>query len=222
MKQTDMKRNSNGFFRFFWYRILSGERLFGLQRHKNLHLYGRRNVWFLYPYKKVSQAQGKRDNDSKRIIGFWEFMDGSERYYPYFYEKYADAIRQVLWITKSVGEFEIALIPKSSPEDKNVLEQVCREIVKKERFILGSAFDGSDLLVRTKGLSPVHYGGVHSVEEIAGSMKVSRPLKSKKIILLDDLVFSGRTDLACRKLLMDAGAEEIFTICMYGYNRPTS
>ena len=125
-------------------------------------------------------------------------------------------------IPKSVGEFEIALIPKSSPEDKNVLEQVCREIVKKERFILGSAFDGSDLLVRTKGLSPVHYGGVHSVEEIAGSMKVSRPLKSKKIILLDDLVFSGRTDLACRKLLMDAGAEEIFTICMYGYNRPTS
>ena len=187
MKQTGKKSNSNGFFRFFWYRILSGERLFGLQRHNNLHLYGRRNVWFLYPY---------------------------------FYEKYADAIRQVLWITKSVGEFEIALIPKSSPEDKNVLEQVCREIVKKERFILGSAFDGSDLLVRTKGLSPVHYGGVHSVEEIAGSMKVSRPLKSKRIILLDDLVFSGHTDLACRKLLNESGAEEIFTICMYGHRRP--
>ena len=218
MKQTGS--NNKGDTRFFWYRVFSGERLFGIRRHNNLHLYGRRNVWFLYPYKKVRQAQGKRDNDSKRIIGFWAFMDGSDKYYQYFYEKYADAIRQVLWITKSVGDFEIVLVPKSSPDDKNILERVCREIVKKERFILGSAFDGSDLLVRTWELSPVHTGGVHSVGEIARSMKVSRPLKSKRIILLDDLVFSGHTDLACRKLLNESGAEEIFTICMYGHRRP--
>ena len=217
MKQTG--RKNKGDARFFWYRIYSGERLFGLKRHNNLHLYGRRNVWFLYPYKTVSQAHGMRDNDSKRIIGFWEFMDGDERYYPYFYEKYADAICQVLWITKTIGEFEIAVVPKSSPDKENILEKVCSEITRSERFILGKALDGTDLIKRVKHMNPVHRGGSYSADEIARSLRITRPLKAKKVILIDDLVFSGRTDLACRKLLKDAGAEEIYTVCMYGHSR---
>jgi len=159
MKRSVMQRKSDVFARIFWYTILSGERLFGIKRHNNLHLYGRRNVRFLYPYKKVKDAKGKRDNDSKRILGFWEFMDGGRKYYPYFGQKYADAVRQVLWITKSAGDFEIVVVPKSSPGKKNILEGVCREIAVRERFLLGRALDGSDLIVRTKALSPVHCGG---------------------------------------------------------------
>ena len=206
--------------RLIWYRILSGEHFFGIPRHNNLHLYGKRNVWFIYPYKKVQDAQGKRDNDSKRILGFWEFMAGQEKDYAYFYAKYVDAVRQVLWMTRSVGNFEIAVIPGSSPEKVSVLETVCRDIVEKERFLLGRAIDGSDLLRRKWVMTPVHKGGVHSSDDIARSLQVTRPLKCKKVILLDDLVFSGKTDLACRKLLKEAGAEDIYTICMYGHKRP--
>ena len=220
MREHGRKKNDGASARLFWYRIFSGERLFGIKRRSSLHLYGRRNVWYVYPYRKVQDARRKRDNDSKRIQGFWDFMDEGWKYYPYFYEKYVDAIRQVLWITKTVGDFEIVPVPKSSPDKRNTLEQVCRDIVERERFILGKALDGSDLLVRATALSPVHEGGIHSAGEIAQSMKVCRTPKSKRIILLDDLVFSGRTDLACRKLLKEAGAEEIFTVCMYGYNRP--
>ena len=57
MRRSDPHKRGT-FTRFFWYRIYSGERLFGLKRHNNLHLYGRRNVWFLYPYKTTCMAGG--------------------------------------------------------------------------------------------------------------------------------------------------------------------
>lgn len=87
--------------RLLTYMIRFGDRR-GIKRHGNLHMEGRRNIWFVFPYKKLNEIRDNNDLESRRIHMFWKFMDGDERHYQYFYSIYLRAIRQVLWITKAV------------------------------------------------------------------------------------------------------------------------
>ena len=42
---------------------------------------------------------------------------------------------------------------------------------------------------------------------------------SEKVILADDMVFSGKTIAACKRLLRENGARKVYSICLYGYKR---
>ena len=50
--------------------------------------------------------------------------------------------------------------------------------------------------------------------EIKDSLALTRPLKSPKVILADDMVFTGKTIVACRSLLNENGAKE-YTLSVY-------
>ena len=63
-------------------------------------------------------------------------------------------------------------------------------------------------------MMPVHKGGRHPPQEIKDSLALTRPLKSPKVILADDMVFTGKTIVACRSLLNENGAKE-YTLSVY-------
>ena len=191
----------------------------GIPRHGKLHLRGKSGDWYVFPYQKYETTEGKEDKDSKRIRAFWAFLDGNMRYRPYFYDTYLRAIRQLLWITKSLWRFEIVVVPRSDPEAENPIASICADIVKKEEFLFAWPHDGTDLLKRTEKVVPVHMGGRYTVDEIEKSIQCTRKPKSDLIILVDDLVYSGRTIEACRRVLKRAGAKKIYSICLYGYRR---
>lgn len=213
------KRDETGIFQRILRYYAGLRRSFGIPEHGHLHLNGKRKIWYVFLYRKMEEISGMEDEEAERIRCFWSFMNGDVRYRAYFYGLYLRAIRQVLWITKNIGSFEITAVPKADPEKESILSDVCREIAGKERFILSQAVDGTDILVRTKKMDPVHKGARHTVYEIEKSIECTRKIKFGTVILIDDLVYSGRTIEACRRKLRLAGAERIYSVCMYGYRR---
>ena len=206
--------------RFLRYIVTIKEKGLHIKRHGSLHLIkDQDDIWYVWPYMKYSKAQGSDDEDAVRIRKFWRFMDGSRRYYPYFYLLYLRAIRQVLWITKWFGRVELVTVPRSDPEKENPVAQICSAIVREESFILATMIDGTDLIRRVHPIMPVHMGGKHTKEEMAVSMALTRPIKARKILLVDDMVFRGTTISACKSLLKQAGAKRVVSLCLYGYKR---
>ena len=190
-----------------------------LKRHGSLHLRGNKNIWYVFPYRKYPAAL-EDDEDSNRIRLFWRFMDGERKTYPLFYVLFHRAIRQLLWITKWMGDVEIVSVPRSDPNVDNPVAEICSAIVREESFLLANLIDGSDLIRRKIPILPVHRGGKYTVEEMAGTMELTRPLKAGKVLLVDDMVFRGTTIAACRRILKNAGAKKVYALCLYGYKRP--
>ena len=205
--------------RFMEYSATYGERFRLLKRHGSLHLYGRRGIWYVFSYHKASDMAALPDTEAERIKSFWHFMDGEKKEYPYFYLVLLRAIRQVLWVTKQLGDFELVCVPRSDPDAKNPVAEVCSAIAGNEKFILARAIDGSDLVCRKTRMTPVHKGGRYTLQEIKSSISLTRSLRSEKVILVDDMVFTGKTIAACRSLLKEYGAKRVYAICLYGYKR---
>ena len=218
MRRDQKPGQSRNYNRFLAYMVSAGDKL-GIRRHGSLHMKGHGDVWYVFPYKKVSSFKDKEDPEARRIRAFWAFMDGELRFAPYFYSVYHRAVRQILWITKAVGTFEIAVVPKSDPDRLNPLAVICASMAKEERFILGKALDGTDILKRTRSIKPIHQGGLYTEQELKETMKVTRPLRARTVILADDLVFSGKTIEACKSLLKEAGAKRVYAVCLYGYRQ---
>lgn len=217
-KKKKEKRRKDLHIRLMTYLITRGE-MRGIKRHGSLHIKGRGNVWYVYPYRKIMAVKDMDDPDSKRVRAFWKFINGDRRYYPYFYDLYLRAIRQVLWITKAAGNFEIAVVPKSDPDAPDAIADICRHIAENESFILGRAIDGTDLLRRFKKIQPVHKGGLYCETDLEKTMEVTRKLKAKTVILADDLVFTGKSIEACKTLLKKAGAKRVYAVCLYGHKQ---
>ena len=205
--------------RFMEYSVTYGERFRSLHRHGSVHLLGKRGIWYVYPYHKAGDMLSLPQREAERIRSFWRFLDGERKYYPFFYMVLLRALRQVLWITKQLGDFELVCIPRSDPDSINPVAEVCSAIAANEKFILARAIDGSDLICRKTKMTPVHKGGRYTLPEIKDSIVLTRPLRSDKVILADDMVFTGKTIAACRSLLKENGAKRVYAICLYGYKR---
>ena len=199
--------------------LIAGGDMYGIKRHGSLHMKGHGNVRYVYPYRKMKTVKGRDDPDSVRIRRFWRFMDGDTRYEPYFYDIYLRAVRQILWITKAAGPFEIATVPKSDPDKADPVAKLCSKMAAREKFILGRAIDGTDLLRRTKKIKPVHEGVFYTETELEATMEVTRPLKAGTVVLVDDLIFTGKSIEACKTLLKRAGAKRVYAVCLYGYRQ---
>ena len=212
-------KDQSGLKRFMGYSVIYGERLRHLKRHGSLHLRGKGGIWYVFDYCKGSRIDELPKEDADRIRSFWRFMDGDRKYYAYFYMVLVRGLRQVLWITKQIGDFELVCVPKSDPKAKNPVAEVCSTIAVNERFVLARAIDGSDVLCRDVKMTPVHKGGRYSVKEIKDSLIMAKPLKCDKVILVDDMVFSGKSIAACKEILQENGAKKVYSLCIYGYKR---
>ena len=201
------------------YAAAFGERFLRLEQHGQVHLKGRGGIWYVYDYYKDGDERSPSKEEAERIRNLRAFLDGDRKYYPYFYTLFARAIRQVLWITKLMGTFELVSVPRSDPDELNPVAEVCRAIAGNEKFLLARAIDGSGLIKRMNKMRPVHRGGRYTTQQIKENLALTRPLKAKKVILVDDMVFSGKTIAACSRLLKENGAAKVCAVCLYGYKR---
>jgi predicted amidophosphoribosyltransferase len=97
----------------------------------------------------------------------------------------------------------IAVVPSHDPEKT---EGGIREMA--HRLAANGRVDATGCLVRTKKIDKLATGGNRSVEVHLNSIEVREPelVMGKEMLLLDDVMTSGNSLLACKKLLKAAGA----------------
>jgi predicted amidophosphoribosyltransferase len=121
-------------------------------------------------------------------------MENSEDNIGYFFNRLDPILKK---------GFPIAIVPSHDPDERNWgLIKLVRRLSSAGRI------DASSCLVRT-----VKIDTQHNLKE-GERKKLKRHLDSIEVRdeLLDDIVTTGTSLMACKKLLLDAGASEV--ICM--------
>jgi predicted amidophosphoribosyltransferase len=78
------------------------------------------------------------------------------------------------------------------------------------------ALDGTSYLVRTQKVEKLAHGGPRGIDIHLNSITVECPrnLSGRRLMILDDVMTTGNSLVACRQLLLDAGADEVICAAM--------
>ena len=107
-----------------------------------------------------------------------------------------------------VGYNIITCVPshRASNFNQSALALLIRDVAVSSSYV-----DGSQLLLRIKDIVPQKTLSYQErcQETHLNSVIVNGDVKGKKIILIEDITTSGSTLKACKKILLDAGAESV-------------
>ncbi len=96
----------------------------------------------------------------------------------------------------------------------NQAELLCKELPQEKVKL--------DLLKRTKKTKPqVELSAARRMIELRGAFATGRPLEGERILLVDDVITTGGTALACAETLRNAGAIDVRVLTYCG-ERPES
>ena len=105
-------------------------------------------------------------------------------------------------------DYMIVCVPSCEVTDKNkdALALMIESICKRYGYV-----DGSQILKRIIEIEPQKHAKKRCQETHINSIEVKGSVIDKKIILIDDITTSGCSLLACKRILLDAGARKIIT-----------
>lgn len=107
----------------------------------------------------------------------------------------------------------IAVVPSHSPATGPTtgVHILARQIAKA----LGKV-DASDSLIRHTEINKLASGGDRSIERHLQSVSVPDPklVQGQHVLLLDDVTTSGNSLLACRRILLEAGAVDVKMVAL--------
>ncbi len=108
-------------------------------------------------------------------------------------------------LPKYAEHYLFCLVPshKSKTNNKSAVYYMARF----SKFIR-NYFD-KDIITRTKTIDKLASGGDRSIETQIGSLKVSKKVKGKKVVVIDDVTTTGNSLIASKQLLLKAGAKEV-------------
>ncbi|OGQ81378.1 MAG: hypothetical protein A3F90_12965, partial [Deltaproteobacteria bacterium RIFCSPLOWO2_12_FULL_60_19] len=166
-------------------------------------------IWALGEYHPQPARRGasviNRGDHTRHILDLKKA--GLSNAIHYFFEKLDEIVAE--------GSL-VSMIPSSNPANVNAgLKAIVRLLAERGRM------DASAILIRHQQIAPSQSGWYFRVDR----KDVDRHLKSIKIVespmirrrvvlLLDDIVTTGTSFIACRKLLLDAGASEVICLAL--------
>lgn len=125
------------------------------------------------------------------------------------------------------GSFPICIIPSSNPSTTSLgLREIIQGLAQNGRV------DASSSLIRHEAIIPSQSATIkrpvvkkyglpldadrENIHRHLDSIKVvdSSVIRSRVVLLLDDIVTTGTSFMACRKLLLDAGASEVVCLAL--------
>lgn len=157
------------------------------------------NIHYIAPYYRKNKSSyskepnPKHDNFSSMILQLKKGApDGIEFFYPFV--KKIETAHHVLCV-----------VPSSRPDSTS---SGLKKLVSK--LITNASQDGIDCLVRHAKVDPAHWGN-RDMNKHFESISVVKPhiIMDQNVILFDDVVTTGNTLMACRKILLDAGARDV-------------
>ncbi len=108
--------------------------------------------------------------------------------------------------------FAIAVVPSHDPAS---VRSGLHILVSRINKNIG-AVDGGDYLIRTKKIEKLATGGNRALSIHLDSMAANNAarFKNRRIMLLDDVLTSGNSMVAGRKVLLEAGAGDVTCIAL--------
>jgi len=150
-----------------------------------------------HPYRGGQNAAF--DLFSRRIL---DLKDGYERGLAYFAERVEPLLQDATVIT---------VVPSHGTNGAHAgIRQLARRLTRGERV------DGTGCLVRAVAIPKLSHGGSRCLEVHLNSIVVRQPelLAGRHVTLLDDVMTSGNSLLACERLLREAGAAEVYCLAL--------
>lgn len=211
--------------------LINEERLRQLQKIRNDRYCKRsaNNVAYIYDYYKKDMECSKEERTlCLGILGYKELGQNTwiydsiinrQEFYDKFTHDLFNLVSKIVY-TQFYGKIRITLIsvPRSNNQKLNTISKSINQIVKwanKGYFYNSSVklIDGSNTLERTTAIEPEKQGS-RSIEKHIKSITVKQQFtKNDAIILLDDITTTGYTMNACKKLLIQNGANAQNIVC---------
>jgi phosphoribosylpyrophosphate synthetase len=146
---------------------------------------------------------------------------GDQQVWPRFKDGDAECIEiaahelaQRLRLLRTKERLPLALVPGHEASGTNARRPLAAVIKKLLRSMPEHFEDGSELLLRIETIVPAHISGYRSIEIHKRTIRASRApdISGRRVMILDDVVTTGTTLEACRRLLVEVGAREVCAI----------
>lgn len=153
-----------------------------------------------HPYRVFGEKNPGFDSYSGRILNVKGFQDDDIK-------KFSDTIRNLLDDTEAV----VCYVPSS---DANKTDTGVKRIAKL--LCNNIRIDATDCLVRHTTIPKLATGGNRDKQVHIDSIVVENALliKDKNVLLIDDVTTSHNSLFACKQLLIDAGALEVYCLAL--------
>jgi predicted amidophosphoribosyltransferase len=169
---------------------------------------GSDNFYILGNYYPVTDPHFKEDDFSKRLLAIKYRHDSDPDPQPWKQRNKARALR---WLFQQLdpllsSNIAIAVVPSHDPgAGISGIHQLAQALARQGRI------DATACLVRFKQIPKLATGGSRSVARHMSSIRVeyAEIIQGREVLLLDDVTTSGNSLVACRQLLLEAGATRV-------------
>lgn len=166
------------------------------------------NLYTLGEYYPVTDPQFKEDEFSKRLLAIKYRHDGDPDPQPWKQRNKTRALRRLFQQIDPLlsKDFAIAVVPSHDPAAGiSGIHQLAQALARQSRI------DATACLVRFRNIPKLATGGTRSVAQHMSSIRVEHPeiIQGREVLLLDDVTTSGNSLVACRLLLLKAGAARV-------------
>jgi len=166
------------------------------------------NLYTLGNYYPVSDPQFKKDDFSKRLLAIKYRQDIDPDPQPWKQRNKTRALRRLFQQIDPLlsSDIAIAVVPSHDPAAGiSGINQLTQALARQSRI------DATVCLVRFRKIPKLATGGSRSVARHMRSIRVEHPeiIQGREVLLLDDVTTSGNSLVACRQLLLDAGAARV-------------